>query len=70
MLRPMIRRALAGTTFVVSALAVSAFTPIHPARGTALAKLPPIKHVFLIVLENESFETTFGADTMSLSRQE
>ncbi|HSU98127.1 MAG TPA: hypothetical protein VLI40_12915, partial [Gemmatimonadaceae bacterium] len=24
---------------------------------------PPIKHVFIIVLENEPFETTFGADT-------
>jgi len=59
----MIRRALAGTTFAISALAVSAFTPVLPAHGTAAAKLPPIKHVFLIVLENESFETTFGPET-------
>ncbi|MEO8945243.1 MAG: alkaline phosphatase family protein [Gemmatimonadaceae bacterium] len=66
MLRPMIRRALAGTTFVISVLAVSAFTPILPVHGTVLAKLPPIKHVFLIVLENESFETTFGKDTKAL----
>ncbi|MEO7104052.1 MAG: alkaline phosphatase family protein [Gemmatimonadaceae bacterium] len=63
MLRPMIRRFLTGATVALSGLALSAFMPARAGHGTAAAKLPPIKHVFLIVLENESFETTFGANT-------
>ncbi|MEO7104275.1 MAG: hypothetical protein ABI311_12825, partial [Gemmatimonadaceae bacterium] len=51
MLRHTIRRALAGTT-----CAFSAFVPVNRVHTP-----PPIRHVFIIVLENESFETTFGA---------
>jgi Phosphoesterase family. len=32
-------------------------------RATEPAKLPPVKHVFVIVLENKGFETTFGPGT-------
>ena len=36
----------------------------HDARGTAAGRhaqsLPPIRHVFVIVLENQSYEATFG----------
>jgi hypothetical protein len=30
--------------------------------GSAAAALPPIKHVWIVVLENKSYETTFGAN--------
>ena len=63
MLSPIIRRALFGATFLLSALTLSAFVPATSAPESAAAKLPPIKHVFLIVLENESFATTFSANT-------
>lgn len=53
MLRRLIRRAFTGT-----ACALSAFVPVGPTY-----KPPPIKHVWIIVLENESFATTFGADS-------
>ncbi|HEX6964883.1 MAG TPA: alkaline phosphatase family protein [Gemmatimonadaceae bacterium] len=42
----------------------SAVPPSSPSQRagaqTAAAELPPIHHVFVIVLENKSFETTFG----------
>lgn len=63
MLRPKIRRVLTGLAFALSALTLPAFAPALPGQRSATAKLPPVKHVFLIVLENESFETTFGAKT-------
>ena len=50
MLNKMLRRAVAGTT-----CALSAFVPVGRSY-----RPPPIKHVWVIVLENESFETTFG----------
>lgn len=53
MLSRMLRSALTG-----SACAVSALVPMKIAYHP-----PPIRHVFVIVLENESFETTFGPDT-------
>ena len=53
MLRSMIRRAVAGTT-----CALAGFVPVGRAYHP-----PLIKHVFIIVLENEKFETTFGADS-------
>jgi hypothetical protein len=34
-------------------------------RAVTSAHLPPIHHVFVIVLENKGFETTFGAETKS-----
>jgi hypothetical protein len=36
---------------------------IFPAGATAGPKPAPIKHVFIIVLENEAYGTTFGDDT-------
>ncbi|MEO7217355.1 MAG: alkaline phosphatase family protein [Gemmatimonadaceae bacterium] len=63
MLHPMIRRALAGTPFVLTALALSACAPINVERSTTAAKPAPVRHVFLIVLENESYATTFSPNT-------
>jgi hypothetical protein len=53
MLSRTLSRFAAGASCALSAF-VPAPTAYHP---------PPIKYVFVIVLENESFETTFGADT-------
>lgn len=50
MLHHMVGRAVAATTFALSAF-VPAAGGYHP---------PPIRHVFVIVLENQSFENTFG----------
>src|SRR5438128_880298 len=45
---------------IVALLAVVAgVTTAVPAH----AALPPIKHVFVIVLENENFDTSFGKDS-------
>src|SRR5207247_10859189 len=40
----------------IGALAVTSVPAAH-------AALPPIKHVFIIVLENEDYDTTFGASS-------
>ena len=45
---------------LVMALTVVALTPAAPARATPGAGLPPIKHVFVIVLENKGYNETFG----------
>ena len=50
MLRQTIRRSVAAST-----CALSAFAPVGRAYHP-----PPIKHVWVIVLENQSFEATFG----------
>jgi len=55
MLSRMLRDAFAGT-----ACTLAAFVPASVAY-----RPPPIKHVFVIVLENESFETTFGPNTQA-----
>ena len=34
-----------------------------PASGAAAPKPPPIKHVFVVNLENESYDVTFGPDS-------
>jgi phosphatidylinositol-3-phosphatase len=46
----------------VTGAALAALIPAHvpPARAY---RPPPIKHVFIIVLENRGFETTFGENT-------
>jgi len=44
--------------FVTVALVTGA--PAGPVRGQAPATIPPIRHVFVLVLENESFARTFG----------
>ena len=53
MLSRMIRNAVTGGACALSVL--------MPAPRTY--RPPPIKHVFIIVLENQAFETTFGANT-------
>ena len=51
----MIRRALLPLALVAATLAAAA--------GQAAAKAPYVKHVFIVVLENESADTTFGKDS-------
>ena len=41
-------------------LAVAAGSPLSAAPVTAL---PPVRHVFVLVLENQSYESTFGPDS-------
>ncbi|HEX8756155.1 MAG TPA: hypothetical protein VF745_07445, partial [Steroidobacteraceae bacterium] len=40
-------------------LGIAAASPV-PAADSHTGTLPPIRHIFLIVLENKSFEATFG----------
>jgi hypothetical protein len=51
--------------FVVIAAVVALIGAIAPtaAGAAAKAKLPPIKHVFVINLENKGYEETFGASS-------
>jgi phosphatidylinositol-3-phosphatase len=46
-----------------AALAVTALGAGIPHRPPATAALPPINHVFIIVLENQGYDTTFGPAT-------
>jgi phosphatidylinositol-3-phosphatase len=46
--------------FVVGAVAVLALLAMAP-TGSAAAALPPVKHVFVVILENENADSTFGA---------
>jgi len=50
--------AAAAGGLAVSPLAGAATTAAHPAR-VAAAVLPPVKHVWLIILENKSYDATF-----------
>src|SRR3954453_17443389 len=44
-----------------TALALAVFTSLlFSAPTSATAALPPIKHVWIVVLENENYDTTFG----------
>ena len=45
----------------VVVLAISLLAALGIASSASAASLPPIKHVFIIVLENESASTTFVA---------
>ncbi len=47
-----------GVRSVAVAVALGVITP---GRHVATASAPPVRHVFVIVLENQSFEGTFGA---------
>jgi phosphatidylinositol-3-phosphatase len=51
---------LRGAPRALLALAL-ALLALAPAGARAATPLPPIKHVFIIVLENKSFDETFGA---------
>lgn len=46
-----------------AAIALVAVLCAQPAAARASARLPPIKHVFVIVLENKGFDETFGANS-------
>jgi hypothetical protein len=48
----------------VAFVATSAAPSHHAPRANA-AKLPDIKHVFIIVLENKGYDTTFGPNTVA-----
>ena len=51
---------------VVIAAGLGVIAPAAPAgSGSAGAGLPPIRHVFLIMLENKSYEQTFQQDSSS-----
>jgi phosphatidylinositol-3-phosphatase len=52
-------RALLGALFVVGAVAATLMATNADAAGAA--KLPPVKHVWVIVLENEDYAHTFGS---------
>jgi phosphatidylinositol-3-phosphatase len=52
-------RALAAATL----LSAATFAPCRDAVVTTPAAMPPIKHVFVIMLENEGFDTTFAPNT-------
>ena len=52
-------RALAAATL----LSAATLAPCRDAVVTAPAAMPPIKHVFVIMLENEGFDTTFAPTT-------
>ena len=54
----MSRRRLSFLPLAVSALALAVAAPAHAAP-------PPIKHVFVIVLENKDYEESFGKDPKS-----
>src|SRR5579884_1564138 len=60
---------LAAAAIAVLAAWVSSATSATGSRASAAKKaghayqLPPVKHVFVIVLENESYASTFGDPT-------
>ena len=57
--RVLMRLAGAGAMALgVSSVALSGAT--SPAAGAATRSLPPVKHVFVIVLENQGYGSTFG----------
>jgi len=71
-MKAIVRNALATAALAAlvsnAALAAAHASPDDPRAGAigiptppgAPARLPPIRHVFILVLENESFATTFG----------
>jgi hypothetical protein len=46
---------------IVLAVTITAMTAGTNAVATSKYKLPPVKHVWIIVLENEDYANTFGA---------
>jgi hypothetical protein len=53
----------AAAAFWLAAAVVALLGPALLTPGVARAAMPPIRHVFVIVLENESASTTFGASS-------
>jgi phosphatidylinositol-3-phosphatase len=54
------RRGLIGTAMVAAAAAAAMLGAAQPSPAAPAAKLPAIKHVFTIVLENKDYDVTFG----------
>jgi hypothetical protein len=54
------RSGLARVIRLRALVALLAMIAVQPARAGAASPLPPIKHVFVIVLENKGFDETFG----------
>jgi hypothetical protein len=52
-----------GSLAAALALAAILVVTAGPATGSAAAGVPPIKHVFIVVLENERADTSFGPDS-------
>src|SRR3954454_961796 len=48
---------------VLRALALAAVLAIGLSHPAGAASLPPIKHVWVVVLENKDYEQTFGKDS-------
>jgi phosphatidylinositol-3-phosphatase len=57
--------------FVVSLVAILGTLSVSSAAGATTPKLPPVRHVFIIMLENESYPVTFGPQSIApyLSRE-
>src|SRR3954447_4936086 len=51
---------LAGRTAFRAAAALAAVVALFVASPASASALPPIKHVFIVVLENKDYDQTFG----------
>jgi hypothetical protein len=56
-------RAFAAASVLSAAAFVSPWTESSQSAVHAVVEMPPIKHVFVIVLENQGFDTTFAPTT-------
>jgi hypothetical protein len=69
-IRRTVLRGFWGLLLAATSLALGAFSPPQPAlaappTSNVPATLPPIRHVFVLVLENESYPITFGASSLA-----
>ncbi|MEP7187212.1 MAG: alkaline phosphatase family protein [Rhodanobacter sp.] len=69
-IRRSVPRGFFGLLLAALSLSLNAFSPPRPALGAQSASkvpgsLPPIHHVFVLVLENESYPVTFGASSLA-----
>ncbi len=60
-----LRTAACSATLMLLAACAMAPHSRDTARVTAGSDLPPIRHVFVIMLENEPYQITFGADSLA-----
>lgn len=60
-----LRRLIGAASMLLLAACASAPAPTARVASVASAALPPIHHVFVIVLENEPYEVTFGANSLA-----
>lgn len=59
-------RALAARSGVAALLLTMLSPPAPAATAATTSALPPIRHVFIIVLENQAFESSFGSASPAL----